>query len=153
MAWQVFGKSKCFDTKKAERYFKERRIRYQYIDIVKYGMSDSLGTRSFGGSGNEVFIGRDLGYTKDYSEDVAAKIDEEIKNIIDECYTRCEQILKDHAVELEKTAKLLLEKEKVDADEFDALFNQNAYYQKSSANTSNQEESETETDNNTEKTE
>ena len=39
MAWQIFGKSKCFDTKKAERYFKERRIKYQYIDIIKYGMS------------------------------------------------------------------------------------------------------------------
>lgn len=39
MAWQIFGKSKCFDTKKAERYFKERRIRYQYIDIIKFGMS------------------------------------------------------------------------------------------------------------------
>ena len=39
MAWQVFGKSKCFDTRKAERYFKERRIKYQYIDIIKYGMS------------------------------------------------------------------------------------------------------------------
>lgn len=39
MAWQIFGKNKCFDTKKAERYFKERRIKYQYIDIIKYGMS------------------------------------------------------------------------------------------------------------------
>ena len=90
--------------------------------IVKYGMSDSLGTRSFGSSGNEVFIGRDFGHTKDYSEAVAAKIDEEIKNIIDECYARCENILKKNAVQLEKTAALLLEKEKVDADEFDALF-------------------------------
>ena len=90
--------------------------------IVKYGMSESLGTRSFGNSGNEVFIGRDFGHTKDYSEAVAAKIDEEIKNIIDECYARCENILKANAVQLEKTAALLLEKEKVDADEFDALF-------------------------------
>ena len=90
--------------------------------IVKYGMSDALGTRCFGSSGNEVFIGRDFGHTKDYSEAVAAKIDEEIKNIIDQCYSRCESILKENAVQLEKTATLLLEKEKVDADEFDALF-------------------------------
>lgn len=90
--------------------------------IVKYGMSDTLGTRCFGTSGNEVFIGRDFGHTKDYSEAVAAKIDEEIKNIIDQCYSRCENILKENAVQLEKTAALLLEKEKVDAEEFDALF-------------------------------
>jgi len=93
--------------------------------IVKYGMSEALGTRSFGSGGTEVFIGRDFGHTKNYSEDVAAKIDEEIKRIIDECYARCEQILKEHAVELEKTAKLLLEKEKVESDEFDELFNKN----------------------------
>ncbi len=93
--------------------------------IVKYGMSEALGTRSFGSSGNEVFIGRDFGHTKNYSEAVASKIDEEIKRIIDECFARCEEILKAHAAELEKTAALLLEKEKVDADEFDALFNGN----------------------------
>ena len=132
----------------------ERATKIAQNMIVKYGMSEALGTRSFGGSGNEVFIGRDFGHTKDYSEDVAAKIDEEIKRIIDECYARCEQILKEHAVELEKTAKLLLEKEKVDADEFEALFSNTSNAQNSSENTSDKEDSTAETaDDSTEKTE
>ncbi len=90
--------------------------------IVKYGMSDSLGTRTFSSSSDEVFIGRDLGHTKNYSEDVAAKIDAEIKHIIDGCYARCTDILKAQSDKVEATAKLLLEKEKVDEDEFEALF-------------------------------
>lgn len=90
--------------------------------IVKYGMSDTLGTRTFSSSSDEVFIGRDLGHTKNYSEDVAAKIDAEIKRIIDDCYARCTEILKAQSDKVEATAKLLLEKEKVDADEFEALF-------------------------------
>ena len=90
--------------------------------IVKYGMSDTLGTRTFSSSSDEVFIGRDLGHTKNYSEDVAAKIDAEIKHIIDGCYARCTDILKAQSDKVEATAKLLLEKEKVDADEFEALF-------------------------------
>ena len=94
--------------------------------IVKYGMSDSLGTRTFSSSSDEVFIGRDLGHTKNYSEDVAAKIDAEIKRIIDGCYARCTDILKAQSDKVEATAKLLLEKEKVDEDEFEALFSPSA---------------------------
>lgn len=94
--------------------------------IVKYGMSDSLGTRTFSSSSDEVFIGRDLGHTKNYSEDVAAKIDAEIKHIIDGCYARCTDILKAQSDKVEATAKLLLEKEKVDEDEFEALFSPSA---------------------------
>lgn len=90
--------------------------------VIKYGMSDTLGTRSFGSSNDEVFIGRDFGHTKDYSEDVASKIDAEIKRIIDECYSRCSDILSQHSSKVKATAELLLEKEKVDADEFEALF-------------------------------
>ena len=90
--------------------------------VIKYGMSDTLGTRSFGSSNDEVFIGRDFGHTKDYSEDVASKIDAEIKRIIDECYSRCSDILTQHSNKVKATAELLLEKEKVDADEFEALF-------------------------------
>ena len=90
--------------------------------IVKYGMSESLGTRSFGSSNDEVFIGRDFGHTKDYSESVAAKIDEEIKRIIDDCYSRTAQILKDQSDKLHATAELLLKKEKEDPEEFEALF-------------------------------
>ena len=90
--------------------------------VIKYGMSKALGTRCFGSSNDEVFIGRDFGHTKDYSEDVAAKIDSEIKRIIDECYARSEELLRENSDKVKTTAELLLEKEKVDAAEFDALF-------------------------------
>ena len=90
--------------------------------IVKYGMSENLGTRTFGSSNDEVFIGRDFGHTKDYSEAVAAKIDEEIKSIIDSASNRCREILSSHADKVKATAELLLEKEKVDSYEFEALF-------------------------------
>ncbi len=93
--------------------------------IVKYGMSDELGTRSFGSSNDEVFIGRDFGHTKDYSEAVAAKIDAEIKNIIDKAYADCREILSENSDKVKATAELLLEKEKVDAEEFEALFAEN----------------------------
>lgn len=91
--------------------------------VVRFGMSDVLGTRSFASNNDEVFIGRDFGHTKDYSEDVAAKIDSEIKRIIDECYARCEEILKANSAAVEATVAQLLEKEKLDADDFDAIFN------------------------------
>ncbi len=90
--------------------------------IVKYGMSEALGTRTFGSSNDEVFIGRDFGHTKDYSEDVASKIDEEIKKIIDSAYEKCREILSSQKDKVVLTAELLLEKEKIDADEFEALF-------------------------------
>ena len=90
--------------------------------IVKYGMSDKLGTRAFGSSNDEVFIGRDFGHTKDYSEATAAKIDEEIKNIIDEAYAKCRTILSANADKVKETAMRLLEKEKIGEEEFDAIF-------------------------------
>lgn len=90
--------------------------------IVKYGMSEKLGSRTFGDSNDEVFIGRDFGHTKNYSENVSAEIDDEIKNIIDSCYKRCEDILRSNMQKLNQLANLLLEKEKIDSDEFYALF-------------------------------
>ena len=90
--------------------------------IVKYGMSDNLGSRTFGGSNDEVFIGRDFGHTKDYSEAVAAQIDNEIKSIIDSCYAKCEKILTEQNDKLHKVAELLLEKEKIEEDEFESIF-------------------------------
>ncbi len=90
--------------------------------VVKYGMSERLGTRVFGDTNDEVFIGRDFGHTKDYSESVAAEIDAEIKTIIDGCYNRCENILKDNMHKLNQLSQLLIEKEKIDAEEFEALF-------------------------------
>ena len=90
--------------------------------VTKYGMSEVLGARTFGDQNNEVFIGRDYGHTVDYSQDTAAKIDNEIKNIIDDCYQRCVNILTENQDKLNQVAKLLLEKEKIEGDEFDALF-------------------------------
>ncbi|MBE7011609.1 MAG: ATP-dependent zinc metalloprotease FtsH [Ruminococcaceae bacterium] len=90
--------------------------------IVKYGMSEKLGTRVFGDSNDEVFLGRDFGHTKDYSESVAAEIDAEIKSIIDSCYNRCEDILKTNMNKLNQLSQLLMDKEKIEADEFEALF-------------------------------
>ncbi len=92
--------------------------------VVKYGMSDNLGTRVFGDSNDEVFIGRDFGHTKDYSESVAAQIDAEIKAIIDKCYSKCEDILRTNMNKLNQLAQILLEKEKIGADEFEALFDE-----------------------------
>ncbi len=90
--------------------------------VTKYGMSEKLGTRTFGDQNNEVFIGLDYGHTVDYSQETAALIDQEIKNIIDSCYTRCKNILTEQLSYLHKVAELLLEKEKIEGDEFDALF-------------------------------
>lgn len=90
--------------------------------VTKYGMSERLGTRTFGDQNNEVFIGLDYGHTVDYSQETAAVIDEEIHRIIDECYNRCTDILNSHRESLTKVAEVLLEKEKIEGEEFDALF-------------------------------
>ena len=90
--------------------------------VTRYGMSEKLGARTFGDQNNEVFIGLDYGHTVDYSQDTAALIDEEIKRIIDECYQRCTEILTEQMDHLHKVAELLLEKEKIEGDEFDAVF-------------------------------
>ena len=100
----------------------ERATNLAKAMVTKYGMSEKLGARVFGGQNNEVFLGRDYGQTVDYSQDTAAKIDEEIHNIIDGCYKRCTEILTENKDKLEEVAKLLLEKEKIEGDEFDALF-------------------------------
>ena len=90
--------------------------------VTKYGMSEKLGARTFGTQNEEVFLGRDYGHTADYSQETAARIDEEIKSIIDGCYKRCTEILTEQMDKLTKVANLLLEKEKIEGDEFDALF-------------------------------
>ena len=90
--------------------------------VMKYGMSDKLGLISYGDDDDEVFIGRDLAHTRSYSEDVAKAIDEEIRRIIGECHDQAKKIILEHEDVLHKCAKLLLEKEKVHRDEFEALF-------------------------------
>ena len=71
---------------------------------------------------DEVFIGRDLAHTRPYGEEVASQIDTEVKNIIDECYGKAKKMIEEHMDVLEKSAQLLLEKEKVTREEFEALF-------------------------------
>ena len=90
--------------------------------VTRYGMSEKLGARTFGDQNNEVFIGLDYGHTIDYSQDTAATIDQEIKSIIDKCYQQCTDILTEKMEYLNKVAELLLEKEKIEGDEFDAIF-------------------------------
>ncbi|MBQ2613887.1 MAG: ATP-dependent zinc metalloprotease FtsH [Clostridia bacterium] len=90
--------------------------------VTRYGMSEKLGTRTFGDQNNEVFIGLDYGQTIDYSQATAAEIDAEIKSIIDACYRRCKEILTEEKDHLIKVAELLLEKEKIEGAEFDAVF-------------------------------
>lgn len=90
--------------------------------VTKYGFTETVGMINYAGE-DEVFVGRDYGRTSlTYSEDVACKIDEEIKKIIDECYDRAENILKDNMDILHSCAKLLMEKERIDRAEFESLF-------------------------------
>ena len=93
--------------------------------VVKYGMSDKLGPMTFGSSNSELFLGKDYGRAQDYSENVAAKIDEEIKKIIDDAYTRCKKLLEDNMDKLKVVAEELLEKETIDAKRFEELFTGN----------------------------
>ena len=90
--------------------------------VTEYGMSEKVGMINYGGDENEVFIGRDLAHTRSYGENVATAIDSEVKRIIDECYEKAKKIILDHENVLHKCCELLLEKEKIGQDEFDALF-------------------------------
>ena len=91
--------------------------------VMKYGMSDKIGIISYDNDDDEVFIGRDLAHsTRGYSEEVAGKIDEEVKRIITECYEKAEKMIKENMDILHKSAELLLEKEKISREEFEALF-------------------------------
>ena len=92
--------------------------------ITKYGMSEKLGPLSFGNDQEEVFIGKDFGQTRNYSENVASQIDSEMKNIVDGCYKKCEELLNANMNALHKVAEVLLEKEKIEGDEFLAIFNE-----------------------------
>ncbi|WAM32054.1 ATP-dependent zinc metalloprotease FtsH [Caldicellulosiruptor naganoensis] len=89
--------------------------------VTKYGMSDKLGPMTFGTEHEEVFLGRDLALARNYSEEVAAEIDREIKSIIEEAYKKAEEILKQNIDKLHKVANALLEKEKLTGEEFRKL--------------------------------
>ena len=90
--------------------------------VTKYGMSDRVGAIMFGGGQGEVFLGRDFAQTKDYSEETAGIIDEEVKKIIDRAYNRAKDILSEHSDKLHTVAGILLEKEKIEGEEFDKIF-------------------------------
>ena len=102
------------DIKQATAYAKDM--------VMKYGMSDKVGMLNLGDDENEVFIGRDFAHTRGYSEEMAASIDKEIKRIIDESYEKARKLLEENLDVLHKSAKLLLEKEKLSREEFEALF-------------------------------
>ena len=90
--------------------------------VMRYGMSDRLGPISYDNSGHSIFIGRDFGQTKSYSEETAGMIDEEVKKIFDEASAACEKILKEHADQLRAVAEYLLEHETMEAEEFNYFF-------------------------------
>lgn len=90
--------------------------------VMEYGMSEKLGTISYGGDNNEVFLGRNLGHGRNFSEEVGAEIDKEVKSFIDEAYERAETLLSQNINKLHAVAAALLEKEKIDGEEFVRIF-------------------------------
>ena len=92
--------------------------------VTQYGMSDKVGMIQYGGDEDEVFIGRDLAHTKSYGNEVADTIDSEVKRIVDECYVKAKEIIRQHDYVLHACAKLLIEKEKIGQEEFEHLFEQ-----------------------------
>ena len=100
----------------------ERATKIAKDMVTKYGMSDKLGPRVFGTGSDEVFIGKDFNRTRDYSEHIAAMIDEEVSGIIDNAYKICIKLLEENMDKLHEVSKALLEKEKLEADEFLAIF-------------------------------
>ena len=100
----------------------ERATKIARSMVTKYGMSDRIGTLMLGSDQDEVFLGRDFAQAKEYSEETAGIIDEETKAIVDKGYNRAKQILSDHVDKLHAVAAVLLEKEKIEADEFEKIF-------------------------------
>ena len=101
----------------------ERATKIARAMVTKYGMSERVGTITLGQNQEEVFLGRDFAQSKEYSEETAGIIDEEVKSIIDFAYQKAENILKEHIDKLHSVAGVLLEKEKIDGEEFDRIFN------------------------------
>ncbi len=90
--------------------------------VTRYGMSEKVGMIDYGSDDDEVFIGRDFGHVRAYSDEVTASIDAEVKRIIDECYEKAKNIILEHRDVLESSTALLIEKEKIGQEEFEALF-------------------------------
>ncbi len=92
--------------------------------VTKYGMSDNIGVVCYDDDDDEVFIGRDLAHAKNHSEEMAGEIDREVRAIIEDCYKKAKDIIMEHQDVLHKCAELLMEKEKIGREEFEALFTQ-----------------------------
>ncbi|MBQ8638479.1 MAG: ATP-dependent zinc metalloprotease FtsH [Lachnospiraceae bacterium] len=90
--------------------------------VTRYGMSERIGLINYDNDGNEVFIGRDLAQSRGFSEEIAKEIDEEVKRIIDEAYAKAKEIITAHTDVLHRCAELLMEKEKIGTEEFEAIF-------------------------------
>ena len=90
--------------------------------VTRYGMSDNIGVICYDDDDDKVFIGKDLAHAKAHSEEISGEIDKEVKRIIDDCYTKAKDIIMQHENVLHSCAKLLLEKEKINREEFEALF-------------------------------
>ena len=101
----------------------ERATKIANAMVTKYGMSDRVGTMMLGSENQEVFLGRDFGREKNYSEETAAIIDEEVKKIIDRAYATAKEILNQNRDKLDKIAAILIEREKISGEEFDRIFN------------------------------
>lgn len=91
--------------------------------VMEFGMSDEIGPMSFGSGHDEVFLGRDFGKSRNFSEEVAATIDSEIRKLIDGAYIKAQKLLSDNISKLHAVAQALIEKEKLEASEFDEIFN------------------------------
>ena len=100
----------------------ERATQIARSMVTKYGMSEKIGTITLGTGHEEVFLGRDFAQSKEYSEETAGVVDAEVKRILDNAYARAVDILKTHIDKLHAVAGVLLEKEKIDGEEFDKIF-------------------------------
>ena len=100
----------------------ERATKLARAMVTHYGMSDKLGPMTYGSDEEEVFMGRDFGNARNYSEDVASAIDEEMRSFIDVAYNKAEKLLQDNMDKLHRVAQTLLEKETIDGKEFEELF-------------------------------
>lgn len=101
----------------------ERATKLARAMVTKYGMSEKLGPIRYTEDGNEIFVGRDIGHSKNYSEELAKEIDSEIKNIIKNAYKMAKEIISEHIEVLHKAANLLIKQEKITGDEFRVIFN------------------------------
>ena len=90
--------------------------------VTKYGFSERLGPINYEQSEDEIFIGKELAHTRQYGERIASIIDEEVKQIIDSAYSQAKELISSHRDVLDRSAELLLEKEKITREEFEALF-------------------------------